>query len=52
MGRTSPVSVVGFSPSAGFLITVISRRIDDQMWGVTAWKTTGAERRRYEEEQR
>jgi hypothetical protein len=31
--HTGAIRIVGFSPSAGFVITVISRRIDDQLWG-------------------
>lgn len=28
-----------------FVLTVIATRIEEELWGVTAWKTTGAERR-------
>lgn len=48
--RTGAVRIVGYSPAAGFVITVITRRLDDGLWGVTAWKTGGAERREYYEE--
>ena len=41
--RTGAVRVVGYSPTAGFVITVIAVRIDGELWGVTAWKTSGAE---------
>lgn len=41
------VRVVGYSPSAGFVITVIADRIDGQLWGNNAWKTSGGERRAY-----
>jgi hypothetical protein len=43
------VRIVGFSPSAGFVVTIVARRIDGELWGDSAWKTTGAERRRYKE---
>jgi len=46
---TTSVRIVGYSPAAGFLITVIAARIEGELWGVTAWKTTGAERRTYQE---
>jgi hypothetical protein len=46
---TNAVRIVGYSPAAGFVLTVIASRIDDELWGVTAWKTTGAERRTYQE---
>ncbi|HEY5852717.1 MAG TPA: hypothetical protein VIW24_01375 [Aldersonia sp.] len=39
--RTGAVRIVGSSPAAGFVITVIVLAIDDELWGVTAWKTTG-----------
>ena len=51
--------IVGYSPTAGFVLTVIAARIEGELfrsacpltelWGVTAWKTTGAERRSYQE---
>ncbi len=47
--RTGAVRVVGYSEAAGFVVTVIAARIDGALWGVTAWKTTGAERRTYQE---
>jgi hypothetical protein len=47
--RTGAVRIVGYSPMAGFVITVIAARVDGELWGVTAWKTTGAERRAYQE---
>ena len=46
---TKAVRIVGYSPAAGFAITVIASRLDGELWGVTAWKTTGAERRNYQE---
>lgn len=48
---TGAVRIVGYSPAAGFVITVIAARLDGELWGVTAWKTTGAERRDYQEAQ-
>lgn len=47
--NSGALRIIGFSPSAGFLITVIAFRIDDELWGATAWKTTGGDRRGYEE---
>ncbi len=47
--RTGAVRIVGYSPAAGFVVTVIAARIEAELWGVTAWKTTGAERRTYQE---
>jgi hypothetical protein len=43
------VRIIGYSPAAGFVLTVIALRVDDELWGVTAWKTAGAERRTYQE---
>jgi len=43
------IRIVGYSPTAGFVLTVIAARIEGELWGVTAWKTTGAERRSYQE---
>ncbi|MGH3902761.1 MAG: hypothetical protein ACRDTE_00950 [Pseudonocardiaceae bacterium] len=47
--HTGAIRIVGYSPAAGFVLTVVAARIDDELWGVTAWKTTGAERRSYQE---
>jgi len=47
--HTGAVRIVGYSPAAGFVVTVIAARIEGELWGVTAWKTTGAERRTYQE---
>jgi len=47
--KTGAVRIVGYSPTAGFVITVIALPIDSELWGVTAWKTTGAERHNYQE---
>ncbi len=49
---TGAVRIVGYSPTAGFVITVIAAHIDGELWGVTAWKTTGSERRAYLEDPR
>lgn len=43
------IRIVGYSPTAGFVLTVIAARIEGELWGVTAWKTTGAERQSYQE---
>lgn len=48
---TGAVRIVGYSPAGGFVVTVIAARIEGELWGVTAWKTTGAERRTYQEAQ-
>ncbi|MGI8537229.1 MAG: hypothetical protein ACR2K2_12190 [Mycobacteriales bacterium] len=37
------------TPTGGFVVTVIAAHVDGESWGVTAWKTTGAERRSYQE---
>ena len=37
--------IVGYSPSAGFILTVIVDPVDNS--GVTAWKTRGADLRDY-----
>ncbi|MEP7178718.1 MAG: hypothetical protein ABI775_06485 [Pseudonocardiales bacterium] len=43
--RAGYFRLVGYSPSAGFVLTVI---IDPADWsGVTAWKTRGADFRQY-----
>jgi hypothetical protein len=47
--QTGAVRIVGYSPAAGFVLTVIALPVDGELWGVSAWKTTGAERRRYQE---
>ena len=46
--KTGASRIVGYSPSAGFVITVIALRLDEDLWGVSAWKTSGAERRDYQ----
>jgi uncharacterized DUF497 family protein len=47
--HTGAIRIVGYSPAAGFVLTVVVARIDGELWGVTARKTTGAERRSYQE---
>jgi uncharacterized DUF497 family protein len=47
--KTGASRIVGYSPTAGFVITVIALRLDEELWGVSAWKTSGAERRDYQE---
>jgi hypothetical protein len=44
--RTGAVRLIGFSPSAGFVITVIAT--GGAHAGVTAWKSSGADLREYE----
>ena len=45
VSRVSAIRLIGYSPTAGFVITVI---IDPVDWaGVTAWKTSGADLRSY-----
>jgi len=44
--RTGAVRLIGFSPSAGFVITVIAT--GGSHAGVTAWKSSGADLREYE----
>ncbi|MGI9092860.1 MAG: transposase [Mycobacteriales bacterium] len=47
--RSGPpiVRVGGYSSTAGLVITVVCERKDGELWGVTAWKTSGRERRSY-----
>lgn len=44
--RTGAIRIIGFSRSAGFVITVIASGTSSA--GVTAWKSNGADRRDYE----
>lgn len=45
---TRVARIVGYSPSAGFVLTVICVRDDDGgLHGANAWKTTGRDRRDY-----
>jgi len=48
--RSSAIRVIGYSPGADFVITVIATRSDHA--GVTAWKTTGTDLREYEGQSR
>ena len=43
--RTGAVRLIGYSPTAGFVLTVIVDPTDKA--GVTAWKTRGADLRSY-----
>lgn len=45
-GRTGAVRIIGFSSSAGFVISVIAT--GGTRAGVTAWKGSGADLRDYE----
>lgn len=46
VSRTGAVRIIGFSTSAGFVLTVIVDPADGA--GITAWKTSGADLRAYE----
>lgn len=50
------VKVTGYSPSAGFLITVVVAAKDSpptwRWWGATAWKANQTDQRKYEDEGR
>lgn len=46
VSRTGAVRIVGFSRTAGFVLTVIADPADGA--GITAWKTSGADLRAYE----
>ncbi|MGH3544562.1 MAG: transposase, partial [Mycobacteriales bacterium] len=43
--RTGAIRIIGYSPSAGFVITVIVTATHHA--GATAWKTTGVDLRSY-----
>lgn len=48
--HANSVRIVGYSPSARTVLTVVALRSADRvLHGATAWKTTGATRRQYEE---
>lgn len=47
--RMGGVRIIGYSPSAGFVITVIADKIDGELWGNNAWKASGGDRRAYRE---
>lgn len=44
--RSGAIRIIGYSPSAGFVITVIATGSTHA--GVTAWKSSGADLRDYE----
>ncbi|MGC5629341.1 hypothetical protein ACPYO6_13990 [Georgenia sp. Z1344] len=44
--RMGAVRIIGYSRSAGFVVTVIVDPVDGA--GITAWKTNGADLRSYE----
>lgn len=44
--RSGAVRIIGYSPSAGFVITIITTGTTHA--GVTAWKSSGADLRDYE----
>lgn len=44
--RTAAIRLIGYSPSAGFVVTVIATAGSHA--GVTAWKSSGADLRDYE----
>ena len=44
--RNGAIRLIGYSPTAGFVITVIVTPSDHA--GVTAWKTSGADLRAYD----
>ena len=46
VSRSGAVRIIGFSSSAGFVLTVIMDAADGA--GITAWKTSGANPRAYE----
>lgn len=48
--RSAAVRIIGYSPSAGLVITVIITPSDHA--GVTAWKTSGADLNAYEEQEK
>jgi hypothetical protein len=40
---------IGWSESAGFVITVITVRERRHLWGVNAWRSNDSDQKRYEE---
>ncbi|WP_306769944.1 hypothetical protein [Microbacterium karelineae] len=40
--------MIGYSPSAGFVITVTAVRDGEELWGTSAWKANRADLRIYE----
>jgi hypothetical protein len=47
--RTGAVRIIGYSPTAGFVLTVIATGASHA--GVTAWKSSGADLRDYERQE-
>lgn len=47
--RTGAVGIIGYSPTAGFVLTVIATGRTHA--GVTAWKSSGADLRDYERQE-
>lgn len=47
--RTGGLRITGYSPEAGFVLTVVAVRLGDELWGINAWKTSGGDRRAYRE---
>ncbi len=43
--RTGAIRLIGYSPSAGFVVTVIVDPVDEA--GITAWKARGVDLRSY-----
>jgi hypothetical protein len=41
--------VNGDARAAELTLRLVDRKIDEKLWGATAWKTTGAKRRSYQE---
>ncbi|GAA4730851.1 hypothetical protein GCM10023216_23420 [Isoptericola chiayiensis] len=41
------VRTIGWSDTAGFLITVITVEDSENLWGATAWKSDTGDQRRY-----
>lgn len=44
------VRTIGWSDTAGFLITVITVEDGEDLWGVNAWKSSTGDQRRYTNE--
>lgn len=44
--HTGATRIIGYSPTAGFVVTVIADPVDHA--GITAWKTSGTDLRDYE----
>ena len=46
------VRVIGYSPSAGFVITVTAVKDGEDLWGTSAWRSNKTEQRLYNEPRR